>query len=139
MILMILIEPLTKMLVNGNTIEGEKVKKKLFGGFCTCGGIMYQKSWFRHGNSFLMVSECEKCWRNEVMVFNGNKVISRNEVKVVDRTQIKHFLRDILSSSEYEALMARTRQEDYNYSAFSRAKKKLEDMGLSVEEVLTFF
>ncbi|WP_156786008.1 hypothetical protein [Archaeoglobus veneficus] len=136
---MILIEPLTKFFVDGHVVKGEKVKQKVFGGFCTCGGVMYQKSWFREGNFYILVSECEKCWRNEAMAFNGSKnLISRDEVRVIDRTEMKKFLKELLSTSEYDALIARARDEEYNYNAFSRAKKKLEDIGLEVEEVMSY-
>ncbi len=139
MILMILIEPLTKILIHDHAVKGEKTKEKLFGGFCVCGGIMYQKSWFHMKNIYIVVSECEKCWRNEAMAFNGSKtLVSRDEVEVVDRTQIKPFLKRLLSPSEYEALIARARGEEYSYNAYSRAKNKLAKIGLSLDEILGY-
>jgi len=139
MILMILIEPLMKMFIHDHIVEGEKVKEKLFGGFCVCGGIMYQKSWFHMENILVVVSECEKCWRNEAMAFNGSKaLVSRDEVEVVDRTQIKQFLKRLLSQSEYEALITKARGEGYNYNAYSRAKSRLERIGLPVDEILSY-
>jgi hypothetical protein len=135
---MILIEPLTKILVNRCTVTGEKVKERVFGGFCVCGGIMYQKSWFKLDNDVIIVSECDKCWRNEAMLFNGKALALREEIKVVDRTSFRKFLKESLTTAEYEALESKLRNGKYNYNAFSRAKKKLEEMGLSVEEIVGF-
>jgi len=128
-----------KLIINGHAVPGERVKEKMFGGFCKCGGVMYQKLWFQQDNYKILVSECEKCWRNEALSFNGRKALAwRDEVKVIDRTDLKDFLKEHLSTAEYEALEAKAQGEEYNYNAFSRAKKKLEEMGLSVEEVIAY-
>lgn len=138
-IAMILVEPLMKLIINGHAVPGERVKEKMFGGFCKCGGVMYQKLWFQQDNYKILVSECEKCWRNEALSFNGRKALAwRDEVKVIDRTDLKDFLKEHLSTAEYEALEAKAQGEEYNYNAFSRAKKKLEEIGLSVEEVVAY-
>jgi len=138
-IVMILIEPLIKLIINGHAVPGERVKERLFGGFCRCGGVMYQKLWFQQDNYKILVSECEKCWRNEALSFNGRKALAwRDEVKVVDRTGFKDFLKEYLTTAEYEALEAKARGEEYNYNALSRARKKLEEIGLSVEEVVAY-
>lgn len=133
-----LIEHLTKVQVDGSFVQGEKVNNNFFGGFCSCGGIMYQKLWFKTNGSSMVISECEKCWRNEAMEFNGKKFISREEVEVVDRVDFKNLLKDYLSNSEYSALDSKWNNEEYNYGAFSRAKKKLEEMGLNLEDVITY-
>jgi len=138
-IAMILVEPLMKLIINGHAVSGERVKEKLFGGFCKCGGIMYQKSWFQQDNDKILVSECEKCWRNEALSFNGRRAFAwRSEVKVIGRTDLKDFLKEHLTTAEYEALKAKAHGKDYNYNALSRARKKLEEIGLSLEEIATY-
>jgi len=132
---MILIEHLTKMQVNGNFIPGEKVREQIFGGFCTCGGIMFQKLWFNVDGDSILVSECEKCWRNEAMVFNRDELISRDEVRVVDRRDFKDVILQILTEKEYDAIQAKISNRKYNSSILSNAKKKLNKVGLSIEEV----
>jgi hypothetical protein len=134
--MIIIIEPLMKMLINGYALRGDKVKKRLFGGFCTCGGIMYQKLWFQFDDNVILLSECKKCWRNEAMSFNGDELVWREEVRVIDRTKFRDFLKEFLTTAEYEALEAKLRNKEYNYNAFSRAKKRLEEIGLSIEEVM---
>jgi hypothetical protein len=126
------------MQINGNFISGEKVRDRVFGGFCTCGGIMFQKLWFDADGKSILVSECEKCWRNEAMTFNKNRFISREEIEVIDRREFKDMLKNFLSTSEYDALQSKLRDEEYNYNAFSRAKKKIEEIGLTLEDVISY-
>ncbi len=135
---MILIEHLSKMQVNSHFFEGEKVRDPLFGGFCDCSGTMFQKMWFNLNGKSILVSECEKCWKNEAMTFNNSKMSSREEIEVVDRRDFSNVLRSILSNSEYEALNSKWQSGDYNYNAYSRAKKKLNEVGLSPEEVISY-
>lgn len=135
---MILIEHLTKMQVNGNFISGEKVKKQVFGGFCACGGVMFQKLWFNVDGKLILVSECEKCWRNEAMVFNKDKLESRDEVRVIDRRDFSNVILEILTEKEYDAIQAKVNNRKYNPSVLSNAKKKLNKVGLSIEEVTSY-
>ncbi|MFP3909154.1 MAG: hypothetical protein ACOC5L_01775 [Halobacteriota archaeon] len=135
---MILIEHLLKMQVNNHFVEGEKVRDSVFGGFCDCSGTMFQKMWFELDGKSILISECEKCWKNEAMVFNNGELNSRKEIEVVDRRDLNNVLKSILSDSEYEALNSKWKNEDYNYNAFSRAKKKLYEVGLSPEEVTSY-
>jgi len=44
-----------------------------------------------------------------------------------------HLLRNILSTSEYNALISKLKNESYSYKDFNRAKKKLRAMGFSIE------
>ena len=133
--MLIYIEPLAKVFVNNKVYNGEKVKGKLFGGFCECGGLMVQKAWINVDGYNYLISECEKCWKNEVMEFNNLSLIKRNSVKVVDRANIKEFLKEHLSETEIEAMKDKVSGKDYNYNAFSRAKKKLEELGLDYKEI----
>jgi len=135
---MILIEHLTKMQVNGNFVSGEKVKEQIFGGFCTCGGVMFQKLWFNVDGKLILVSECEKCWRNEAMVFNRNELVSRDEVRVVDRRNFSDVILEILTEKEYNAIQAKINNKEYSPSTLSNAKKKLSNVGLSIEEITSY-
>lgn len=135
---MILIEHLLKMQVNNHFVEGEKVRDSIFGGFCDCSGIMFQKMWFELDGKSVLVSECEKCWKNDAMTFNNGSLTSRKEIEVVDRRDFSDVLKSILSNSEYDALISKWRNDDYNYNAYSRAKKKLNEVGLSPEEVTSY-
>jgi hypothetical protein len=136
---MIYIEPINRLIRDKKAFKGEKVDKKYFGGFCDCGGIMYQKSWFHFDSHSILISECEKCWKNEFMNFNGRtRSGSKGNVQVVERAEFKDFIRELLSASEFEAVVAKTRGESYNSAALSRAKRKLEEMNLPFDEVLPF-
>ncbi|AGK60822.1 hypothetical protein Asulf_00813 [Archaeoglobus sulfaticallidus PM70-1] len=136
---MILIEPINRLIFRDRAIKGERVKGKYFGGFCTCGGIMYQKSWFAEDGKLILVSECEKCWKNEAMVFNNNTPVGqKEEVKTIERPYLEDVLEELLSPSEFEAVMAKARGENYNPTAFSRAKKRLSDFNLDLDEILSY-
>jgi len=136
---MIFIEPLNRLIKDNKAFKGEKVREEYFGGFCECGGIMFQKSWFSDDGARFLISECEKCWKNELISFNGNQLAGeKEEVQVIDRVELREFLREYLSPSEYEALVSKGRGESYNSSALSRAKRRLEDIGITIEEILGF-
>ncbi len=128
------IEPLKTLIYNGKAIKG--LNSEGFGGFCKCNGIMIQKTWHETNSLKILVSECENCWRTEILVFSGNDLIERKEIRVINRSEIKNFLAERLSDSEFEAILAKAKGLDYNYSSFSRAKKKLEIMGFDVSEII---
>ncbi len=127
------VEPFSLLIIDGKAVKVERVDGNLFGGFCKCGGLMIQRGWV---DESIMISECERCWRVEAFVFNGRRLIERRDVVTVYRQNITEFLREILSPSEFEAIVNRAKNVQYNYNAFSRAKKKLEDLKMSPEEVL---
>jgi len=136
---MIYIEPINRLVREKKAVKGEKVTQRYFGGFCECGGIMYQKSWFHFDGHSILISECEKCWKNEFMNFNGRtRNGSKGKVTVVERSDFKEFIKDHLSASEFEALLAKSRGESYSSTALSRAKKKLEEIDLPFDEVLAY-
>ena len=130
---MILLEPFSVLLVDGNALKVERVDGNVFGGFCKCGGIMVQKAWI---GERILLSECEKCWKVEAFIFNGSKLMGRKEVKVIYRQNIDEFLRDILSPAELDAIYRKARNTTYNYNAFSRAKRKLEELSIDVNEII---
>ena len=78
----VILDPLYRAIVDGRMVEGERVKSKQFGGFCRCGGVMHQKLWLNLDGKRVLVSECEKCWRNEATLFEGKEVVGRVEVTV---------------------------------------------------------
>ena len=136
----IIIEPLNSIVFDGRTISGKRVNCRLFGGFCDCGGVMYQKAQFKNGKYGILVSECEKCWKNKALVFSDDgKVKSKLDVRVVDRSTISDFIRSVLSSSEFQALLSKASGKTYSYTTFSRAKKKLENMGIDIDKILGLF
>ena len=130
---MILLEPFSVLLIDGNALKVERVDGNVFGGFCKCGGIMVQKAWI---GEKILLSECEKCWRVEAFIFNGRKLMGREEVKVIYRQNIDEFLRDILSPAELDAIYKKAKNTTYNYNAFSRAKRKLEELSIDVNEII---
>ncbi len=136
--MMIYIEPLDKLITEKGTLMGERVRENFFGGFCGCGGIMYQKTWFQDGNGSILISECEKCWKNEALNFNGETPVgTKKEIRVIERAEFKEFLKEVLSNAEFEAVLAKSSGEEYNSNALSRAKKKLEELNLTLDEVLS--
>ncbi len=128
------VDPLSIVLLNNRALKAEKINGNIFGGFCRCGGIMLQKAWV---DESILISECEQCWRTEAFTFNGRKFLERREVKAVYRHNFEEFLREILTSSELEAVIGKARGYQYSYNAYSRAKKKLEEMNIDVSEVLS--
>jgi hypothetical protein len=96
---------------------------------------MFQKAWVNVDGHNIVISECEKCWKNEAMEFNNLNLISRSAVKVVERANIYEFLKGFLTDNELESIRDKVRGKEYNYSAFSRAKKKLEEVGLDYREI----
>ena len=127
------IDPFSVVLIEDKAFKAEKVDGNVFGGFCKCGGIMFQRAWV---NNTLMISECERCWKVEAFRFNGKKLIERCDVVVVYRQNLVEFLREILSPAEFEAVRNKAKNLTYNYNAFSRAKRKLEELKLNVDEIL---
>jgi len=127
------IDPFSVVLMEGKAFKAERVDGTIFGGFCKCGGIMFQKAWV---DVILMISECERCWKVEAFRFNGRKLIGRCDVIVIYRQNLVEFLRDMLSPAEFEAIQNKARNLSYNYSAFSRAKKKIEELKLNLDEIL---
>ncbi len=135
----IFIEPLNSLIFDGKALKGVRVKDKIFGGFCECGGTMYQKIRFLNSELGILVSECESCWKNDALILSMSegRVIDRGNLKLVDRSNIIDFLKEILSESELNSIIMRASGESYSHSSFSRAKKKLEKMNLSVDDILT--
>ena len=127
------IDPFSVVLMDDKAFKAEKVNESVFGGFCKCGGIMLQKAWV---DDTLMISECERCWKVEAFRFNGKKLVERCDVVVIYRQNLSEFLKEILSPAEFEAVQNKAKNLPYSYNAFSRAKKKLEEMKLDVDEVL---
>jgi len=92
---------------------------------------MYQKAWVDY---WLMISECERCWRVEGFLFENKRFVERFEIEVVE--DLRDFLSEVLTPAELEAVINKAKNANYNYNAFSRAKKRLEVMNLNVEDVI---
>ncbi len=137
---MLVIEPLKKVVIDNKAYDVKVQNGKLFGGFCNCGGILKQKFWISvdSGSKKILISECDDCWKNVAMVFNSTKFVEKRDVRVLTRKDMKDFLSEVLSPSEYEAVISKARGDRYNPSAMSRAKKKLSEMNLDVNEILQF-
>jgi len=101
-----------------------------FGGFCECGGLMNQIGWV---GMWLMVSECESCWKVEVFLYKDFIFVERFEIPCLS---MREFLMEILTPSEFDALIKRLNGKRYNYSMFSRAKKKIEEINLSFDKII---
>lgn len=131
-----LIEPLKKLIIDGLGVGGEEVEEQLFGGFWDCGGVMYQRFWFTKDSEKILVSECEKCWKHKAMIFNSHSFVSRQNVDVLGKYDFIEFLKETLGSREFEALVKKAKNEDFDPISYSKAKKLLASMNLDVEEVL---
>ncbi len=101
-----------------------------FGGFCKCGGIMRQKGWV---DEWLMVVECENCWRIEAFVYENRRFVERFELEVVS---LRDFLNEVLTGDEMEALLNKANGKICSLDSFEKAKRKLDDLGFELEEVL---
>ncbi len=131
-----LIEPLKKVILDGIAHSGTEVQGELFGGFCSCGGIMFQKLWIENETRKILISECEKCWKNEAMIFNSTNFEGKQDVEVLGRNEFRDFLKEILDESELEAVINRARNREYHPMKCSAAKKKISRIKLKIEEVL---
>ncbi len=131
------VEPLKLLIYESEASRGEKAEN-YFGGFCECGGVMYQKSWHNVNGKKLLVSECEKCWKVKAFAFSGLDLVESFELKLYSRGNIKELLKDILTDVEYQAVLEKLNGGNYNYSAFSRAKKKVESLGIRFEELASY-
>ncbi len=134
--MIIVIEPLSRVFVDDRVVKLNKLNDSTFGGFCSCGGEMVQRGIATVGDERMIIVECKSCWKTDAIVFNGRLRTEKVEVEIVDRRNFKEFLKKHLTELEYESLIKKAHGEDYNYNAFSRAKKKLEDMGFDADEVL---
>ncbi len=133
---MMFVEPLKRVIIDDKALKGEEVREKKFGGFCSCGGIMHQKLWIRNGANEILISECEKCWKNEAMIFNSRRFVRKEDVAVLSRSEFMEFLKEILSDTEFEAVLNKAKGSSYKPSALSRAKKKLAERDIELDEVI---
>ncbi|MCS7121938.1 MAG: hypothetical protein NZ895_05005 [Archaeoglobaceae archaeon] len=62
-------------------MDCEEVKENLFGGFCNCGSVMRQRFWAKSDELEILIFECEKCWKNEALIFKNRTYINRIPVK----------------------------------------------------------
>ncbi len=131
-----LVEPLKKIILDDTVFNGEEVQEELFGGFCRCGGLMFQKLWIKSENRRILVCECEKCWKNEAIFFNSSKFETRQDVEVLGRYEFMDYLKQILTESEFEAVLNKARNKEFQTIAYSNAKKKLSNMNFKMEEIL---
>jgi len=133
--MMAYLEPVKILIFNEKGLKGETSEG--FGGFCSCGGEMTQKTWHYDGDLKILVAECENCWKTEALVFRDTNLIERVDVRTFKRNELDAFLSEILTQTEFSAVMSKWKNEDYNYTAYSRARKKLESMGLNLEQILS--
>lgn len=130
------VEPLKLLICDNEASKGVKAER-IFGGFCECGGIMFQKSWHLINGRKLLVSECDKCWKVKAYAFSGLDLVDTFEVKTYTRANLLDLLRELLSEAEFNAVVEKFNGGNYNYSALSRAKKKLENLGVDFEELIS--
>jgi hypothetical protein len=134
--MIILIEPIRKVIIEDRAFDCKPVSENYFGGFCDCGGLMIQKFWVENENKSILISECERCWNNEAMIFDSKTFRGKEKVTVYDRFRIKDYLSEVLSFGELEAIVNKVRGKSYKPSSLSRAKKKLESLDLDFNEIL---
>ncbi|MEG9195454.1 MAG: hypothetical protein V6S10_09085 [Candidatus Methanoglobus sp.] len=132
-----LIEPLKLAVIENVAYGVQEVSEKLFGGFCDCGGRMLQKFWLNLEGMRILFSECEKCWKNHAYLFNSTKFLRREEVRLVGRGEILDYLKNFLTELELEALLSKAQSKIYKPQDLARAKKKLSDMNLPFEEIVS--
>jgi hypothetical protein len=131
-----LLEPIKKVMIEDVAHSYEEVKEKTFGGFCECGAAMFQKLWLSIENLKILISECEKCWKNSAYLFNSTKFLRKEDVIVVEKSGILEYLKNYLSDLEIEAIIGKARSKPYKPSDLSRAKKKLDEMRIPLEGLL---
>ncbi|MEM1578170.1 MAG: hypothetical protein QXN34_03190 [Archaeoglobaceae archaeon] len=130
------IEPIKRVVLDDIAYNGETVNGKIFGGFCDCGGSMFQKVWLKIENLRILISECEKCWKNSAYFFNSTKFVKKEEAKVIEKSNFIEYLKNYLSDLEIQAMLEKAKGKPYKPADLSRAKKKLTEMNFSFEDVL---
>lgn len=101
-----------------------------FGGFCSCGGFMNQIGWV---DEWLMVAECENCWKIEAFIYENFNFVKRFEVEVLSLPEL---LKIVLTEDEFNSLLNKAKGLDYDQDSFSMARKKLENMNFDVDGLL---
>ncbi len=120
------------MVVGNRIIRG--IKSEFFGGFCSCGGEYKTISSFRDKNHLYVLRKCD-CGALDILDYDpGSDTIHTKKVHQADKTNILDVLSRIFTDSELNALLSKLKGERYSYSAFSRAKKRIENAGLSLTE-----
>lgn len=130
-----LIEPIKRAVIDNVAYNLNEVNEKIFGGFCECGGSMLQKFWLSLEGMKVLISECEKCWKNQAYVFNSNRFIKKDDVKIIAKTEILDYLRNFLTDLELEAVIGKAKNRVYKPQDLARAKKKLSEINLPFELV----
>lgn len=130
------IEPIKRVVLDDVAYEVEIVNEKIFGGFCDCGGSMFQKLWLKIENLRILLSECDKCWKNIAYFFNSTKFVKKEDAKVVEKSNFIDYLKNYLSDLEIQAMLEKAKGKPYKPVDLSRAKKKLTEMNFPFEEVL---
>jgi len=129
------IEPANILIYEEQASSGKKAKG-WFGGFCECGGTLIQRTWHNINGRDILISECDRCWRFKLIAFVEYEVYEISDVVSFNRNNLREFFKSFLSEAEYEAVMTKIEGKNYNYSAFSRAKKRFEEMGLDIDSFL---
>ncbi|MCS7144350.1 MAG: hypothetical protein NZ879_04945 [Archaeoglobaceae archaeon] len=128
-----LIEQIRKVVIDNMAYSVDDVSEKVFGGFCDCGGSMFQKFWLRLEGMSILISECEKCWKNHAYIFNSTKFIKKEDVKLIAKNEIVDYLKSFLTDLEVEAIIGKAQDRVYKPQDLVRAKRKLSDMNLPFE------
>ncbi|MEM0214577.1 MAG: hypothetical protein QXU31_03380 [Archaeoglobaceae archaeon] len=130
-----LIEPIKRAVVDNMAYSLSEVNEKIFGGFCDCGGSMLQKFWLVLEGTRVLISECEKCWKNQAYIFNSTKFIKKEDVKIIAKNEVLDYLKNFLTDLELEAIVGKAKNRVYKPQDLARAKKKLSEINLPFELV----
>ncbi|MCS7130838.1 MAG: hypothetical protein NZ872_05410 [Archaeoglobaceae archaeon] len=130
-----LIEQIKRVVIDNIAYSVEDIKERIFGGFCDCGGSMLQKFWLNLEEMRILISECEKCWKNHAYVFNSTKFIKKEDVKLIAKGEILEYLKNFLTDLEIEAMIGKAQNRVYKPQDLARAKKKLLEMNLPFESL----
>lgn len=130
-----LIEPIRRAVIDSVAYNLNEVNEKIFGGFCECGGSMLQKFWLNLEGMRVLISECEKCWKNQAYIFNSTRFIKKEDVKIISKSDVVDYLKNFLTDLELEAVIGKAKNKVYKPQDFARAKKKLSEINLPFELV----
>ena len=127
----------SNILITGDQIVRGK-NAKFFGGFCECGSEYEIVLIFNCPDSTYLLRRCN-CGTVDSLEYRQNGKILKREVVLLSGLKAIQALKKIFTQSEFEALLSKFRGERYSYSAFSRAKKRLESFGLSLSDLEPVF
>ncbi len=70
------------------------------------------------------------------MIFNSHSFVSYHNVEVLGKYDFVELLKEILGEKEFESLVRKAKNEEFDPVSYTKAKKMLTSMNLDIDEIL---